>query len=257
MKYAALIVTILLFTSFNIQQKNDPYYNKQKHPSSWGIDTYIKNNEKDLIAEYEYRIDTIYDVYLFTENLSEVGDGDLGNFYLPDYIIITNEERYVEYEYKNLTKYQQKVIPYVARTVKAVVFHELTHAYFNQILIIAKQNGKKVSPEYGNIRIFPNPGTRFGAEFIEEGVCEYVVYYLHESSQIRDIPAPENENELMDSNNKVNIVYGYSVIFLNNFLDKYGVKRGIEILITNRPPDYQEILNPSQFYNRLIIDEKN
>jgi len=215
LKIFALILFASLFLSFLSQQQHkDPiYYNKQGKPSSKGIDTYINKNHGNLITEYEYRIDTLYDVYLFTENLDETGDGDLGNFYLPDYIIINNKERYVEYEYKNLTKYQQKVMPHTARTVKGVLFHELTHAYFNQILIVSKQEGLPTSPEYGNIRLFPNPASRFGAEFIEEGVCEYVVYYLNESSPIREIRIPTTIDELTEKENRVNIVYGYSVVF--------------------------------------------
>jgi len=216
---------------------------------------YISQNHDNLIAEYEYRIDTLYDVYLFSENLTkENGEsGDLGNFYLPDYIIITNEEKYVEYEYKYLTKYQQKVFPHTARTVKGVIFHELTHAYFNQVLVTQKNSEVSTSPEYGTIRMFPNPSSRFGAEFIEEGVCEYVVYYLNESTPIdKDrLVIPTTVEELMNKDNRVNILYVYSVLFLQNFLDEKGIKEGIKILITNKPPSYDEILNPQKFFDRL------
>lgn len=246
------ILAALLFLSFLQQQHKDPlYYNKQGKPSSKGIETYISNNHDNLIAEYEYRVDTLYDVYLFTENLDEEGDGDLGNFYLPDYIIINSAERYVEYEYKNLTKYQQRVMPHTAKTVKGVLFHEMTHVYFNQILIIAKQEGLPVSPEYGTIRLFPNPGSRFGADFIEEGVCEYVVYYLNESSPIDEISIPNTVEELTNKENRVKFVYWYSSYFLKEFLDEKGLKEGIKILVTNKPPSYDEILDPQKFFSRL------
>jgi len=241
-----------LFTSYNLQKEVNPYYNKQNKPSSWGIDTYVKNNEKTIIAEYEYLIDTLYDVYIFTEDFSKNENGtSIGNFYIPDYVIITNEERYIEYEYKNLSKYQQNVVPFVAKTVKGVIFHELTHAYFNQITLILKQLEKPVVPEYGNLRIFPNPNTRLGAEFIEEGVCEYVVYHLKEASPIKNLKIPITKEELLDTENYVTVVYNYSVLFLQDFLDTHGIKEGIQILVTNPPPSYEEMLNPTLFFNRL------
>lgn len=256
MKYAALI-TFFLFVSYIIPQK-DPMYNQQGKPSTWGVTTYISNNEESLIAEYEYRIDTIYDVYIFAEKLIETSDdNELGQFYLPDNVVITNEERYVAYEFKDLSKFKQRSLNYTDRTVKAVVFHELTHAYFNQILLIRKYNDLSVSPEYGTIRMFPNPTTRFGAEFIEEGVCEYVVYYLDESAPLKNVPIPDNEEDLVDTRNAVNNLYYYSVIFLKDFLDENGLEKGIEILISNKPPTYQEILKPELYFKRLNYGETN
>ena len=46
-------------------------------------------------------------------------------------------------------------------------------------------------------------------------------------------------------------LYCYSVVFLDEFLDKYGIHKGIEILIGNRPPSYEEIINPKLFFNRI------
>lgn len=228
--------------------KNDPLYNKEGKPSTYGINQYIKENQEIIIKEYEYRIDTLYDIYIFTENLNKNEDfQDLGIFYSPDYIVITNEEEYIDYEFKNLTKFKQKTLSYTERTVKAVVFHELTHAYINQIY----QTMKNPSPEYGMIRIFPTPGYRFGTDFIEEGICEYVVYYLNETTPIKNITAPKTEEDLLDPKNKVTNIYYYSVVFLKNFFEKHGVKNGIEILLSNRPPSNEEILNPKIFFNRL------
>lgn len=246
------IFNILLFLLLLLPTQKDPNYNKQGKPSTYGINTYIKNNQLDLIKEYEYRVDSLYDVYLFTDNLDETSDIDeLGEFYLPDNIVITNREKFVAYEFKDLSKFKQKTIAYNERTVKAVVFHELTHAYFNQVLIMMKNNNQFVSPEYGTFRIFPNPSTRFGPTFIEEGICEYMAYHLNESSPIKNLPIPDNEIDLLSEANKVNNIYCYSVIFLQDFLDKYGIKRGMEMLIGNKPPTYYEILHPKLFFDRL------
>jgi hypothetical protein len=242
---------ILFFLFLFYPTQKDPNYNKQGRPSTYGITTYIKNNELSIIKEYEYRVDTLYDVYIYTEDLSESSDDELGQFYLPSDIIITNEEKFVAYEFKQLSKFKQKSLAYNERTVKAVIFHELTHAYFNQVMFLMNQNNQYVSPEYGSLRMFSNPSTRFGTEFIEEGICEYVIYYLKESNPIEHIPIPENENDLLADENKVNNLYCYSVIFLKDFLDKYGIYKGIEILIGNKPPSYEEILNPPLFFNRI------
>jgi hypothetical protein len=223
-------------------------YNKQGKPSKWGINEYIEKNQENIIKEYEYLVDTIYDVFIFSENLSESGDPeDLGNFYYPDYIIITNEENYVAYEFKDLSKFKQKTLNYTDRTVKSVIFHELTHVLVNQIY----QTITNPSPEYGMIRIYPLPRYQFGSTFIEEGICQYVIFHLNESPPPRNIPIPDNITDLIDPENKTNNVYYYSVIFLKDFLDKQGIKKGIEILISNKPPSYDEILNPSSYFNRL------
>lgn len=235
------IFILLLF----IFQK-DPLYNKEGRPSSWGINLFVKNNEQSLIKEYEYLVDSLYDIAIFTEDLGE--DGDLGEFYIPDQIVITNREKFIDYEFKSLSKFKQRTVSYTERTVKAVIFHEITHAYFNQEIYLMKDS---VFSEYMTLRMFPNPSTQFGAEFIEEGVCEYIVYYLNESAAIGDIFIPENIDDLLDPLNRVNITYVYSVLFLKDFLDKKGFQKGIEILISNKPPSYEEILNPELYFNRL------
>lgn len=247
-------IFFILLISFYVG-KEDPLYNKQGRPSTYGIEQYVAKYQENIIKEYEYRIDSVYDVYIFTKNLTKEGSPeDLGNFYLPDYIIITNEEKYVAYEFKDLSKYKQRAINYTERTIKAVIFHELTHAYVNQTVLIRRNRNEYVSPEYGMIRMFPVPGHQFGSDFIEEGICEYVVYYLNESSPLKNVPVPENATDLIDQKNMINNLYYYSVVYLKEFLDKEGVKKGIEILLSNRPPTYDEILNPKLFFNRLIYD---
>jgi len=251
MKYLFLSLVLLLFTSFNYDV-DDPYYNRKKQPSSWGIATFVKENQDILIAEYETRIDTLYDVYLWTTDLSKMSDDfTLGEFYPPDQIVITNEEKYIAYDFSDMPKSKQRITTFTDRTVKAVIFHELTHAYFNQIVTILKNQDKPVSSEYSFLRIYPNLGLRFGTTFIEEGVCEYVVYYLNESAPLGNIRIPKTVEELVNTDNYLNSVYYYSAYFLKDFLDKHGIKKGIEILVMNTPPSYEEIINPELYFNRL------
>lgn len=251
MKYFILSLILFLFTSFNYSV-NDPYYNRKKLPSTWGIDQFVKENHDIIINEYENRIDTLYDVYLWTTDLSKMSDDyTMGEFFPPDQIVITNEERYVAYDFSDMPKSRQRISTFYDRTVKAVIFHELTHAYFNQVVTLLKNQDKPVSPEYSFLRIYPNLGLRFGTTFIEEGICEYVVYYLNESAPLGNIKIPKTTEELVSSDNNINSVYYYSVYFLKDFLDEHGINKGIEILVTNKPPDYNEIINPELYFNRL------
>ncbi len=242
----------ILFVLIILVFQKNPYYNEQGRPSSFGIEKFINENHDNLIAEYEYKIDSLYDVYIYTDDLGEFEDShELGIFYIPDEILITNKEKFIEYEFKNLSMFKQKNSHYNERTVKAVIFHELTHVYFHQMVKSRINNNLFVSPEYKNFRIYPNTELSFGAEFIEEGICEYTVFYLEETHKNYNYIKPDNKEDLLDPKNNVNILYQYSISVLSNFLDENGIKKGIEILITNKPPSYEEILNPELFFNRL------
>jgi hypothetical protein len=171
-------------------------------------------------------------------------------FYLPDNIVLTDDESYVEYEFKNISKFRQRNSTYIDRTVKAVLFHELTHAYIYQTEFHMTAEGKHISPEYRNFNIIPISESALGSDFIEEGICEYVVYHLKEAVDMGEIEAPESKLEVMKNENNL-ITYRYSPYFLKDFLDNYGIHKGIEILIGNKPPSYEEILNPKLFFNRI------
>lgn len=247
------IINILFILFFLLSPQKDPYYNKSGKPSTYGITQYVEKFQDNIIMEYRFKIDTLYYVDVFTDNLSELSDeNDLGNYFPTDnLIVLTNEEKYIEYEYGDLSKFRQKLTSYTDRTVKAVLFHELTHAYFYQTIARMKMNDEYVSSEYGYINIYPRSDLRFGSEFIEEGICEYVVYYLKESSPIENVFIPKNKTELVNSDNEIVIKYYYSVYFLKDFLDEHGIENGIKILVSNRAPSYDEMINPELFYNRL------
>lgn len=245
------IFIILFFITF-IQK--DPYYNVNKKPSTWGIENYVEKNYQNIINEYESKVDSIYDVYIFAQDLRTEPDYDsseLARFYVPDYIYVTTEEHFVEYEFKNLTKSHQRNFTKTDNTIKGVIFHELTHVYFHQTILLMKANGEDVSPEYGLIRYFLNPTLQFGAEFIEEGFCEYVTEKLGEQLIQKLVFIPKNKDDFVNKDNFVDIKYRYSVIFLRDFMDKNGIKNGLKILLKNKPPSYDEIINPELYFNRL------
>lgn len=247
----------ILILSFSLEQKDDPYYNKKGEPSSYGISKYVNDNADKLITEYEFMIDTLYDVYVAAgKQIDDFDSLELGVFYLPDYIYINSDGYYIAYEFKDLSKFRQKNVKPFQRTVKGVVFHELSHAYFYQSMILMKNDSLQVSPEYDWIRMFPTASSGFSSKFVEEGFCEYIVEKSGEQP-INEVFIPKTKEDLLNENLSTDIIYGYSVYFLRDFLDKYGIKNGLIILLQNRPPTYEEILEPELYFKRLNYGNGN
>jgi hypothetical protein len=239
-------------------------YNKQGKPSTWGINKYVKENQQSLIKELQSVIkDTLFlDVEIKSQDLSEYTDYDsldLG-YHISytdgsDEIIIDNRERYFAYDINDLSRYKKINLTTYNAFVKTIIIHELMHTYFLQIVIQCKFYGLNVYKEYDyrqmmNIKIYPNIEEYDGAIFIEEGVCQYIIEEM--KLQIPNKPfTPKTIDDFHNKNNEFNIKYSYSVQFLKNFLDSNGLKDGISILITNKPPTYEEILKPELYFKRL------
>ena len=62
---------------------------------------------------------------------------------------------------------------------------------------------------------------------------------------------PETMEEIIDNQNKYSIKYRYSAQYVKSILDLYGIKRGMQIFIRNKPPSFEEMLYPEKFYSRL------
>jgi hypothetical protein len=253
----ALILFLLVFP----QQQEYQY--KHNRPTKQGIDYYVRVNKYKIQKELEdFLKDTIFlDVEISTDDISEyVGNDSLDMAYHFTYkdggdeIILDNRERYIAYDINDLSKLKRFTLSTYNRFVKTALIHELVHTYFLQKIIKAKYDSIGVYKEYDykqmmTIRMFPNIEEDYGASFIEEGVCQYVVQQMKQEI-LHKTPIPENVSDLVGSNTN-NIKYNYSVEYLRKFLDYYGVSKGIEILIKNRPPIYTEILSPQLFFNRL------
>ena len=248
-----LFISILIIFSFLF--KEDKIYTKSGVPSSYGINSYVKTNQQKIISEFNHRIDSIFrDIDINTDDLSneeEQNSYELGVFYYPDEIVVTTEEKFIAFEFKDLSKFKRRNTSYRESTVKGTILHELTHAYFNQMVYILHDKGMTISPDYAMLRTFSTRKSKFAANFIEEGICEYVVHYFNEANPISDYTAPENEAELLDEANHINIMYYYSVIYVKDFLDTYGIKRGIEMIIQEAPPSTIELLNPNMYFYRI------
>ena len=260
-----LILTILFFIiPFTFIKSQEYPTNRMGFPTTSGINFYVEKQQDRIINEYEKFIqDTIYDIYMYTSDFNKEPDYDkleLGRYYLPSgvghQIIIDNEEKFIGYELKTTPEYIKSTVIESNQFVKAIMIHELTHAYFYQNIMEMQMKDMTVDLEYHNFRIFPNQEKSFGASFIEEGVCEYITQKMGEIIPYQTMYIPRNIKQLINKNNLYNVKYKYASYFVKDFLDKmtlkYGrVKYGIQILLSNRPPTYEEILKPDLYFSRL------
>jgi len=252
-KYFTFILFFLL--SFSLLSQKIYPLRKDGRPTSKGIEMYVKQNESKLITEYQNFVhDSLYDVYISIDVLSQYTDGDdaLG-FCISEKssseIIITNEEKFIGYEVSMLSKYKRRTIIEANTFVKGVIFHELTHFYFNQVIMEMRLDSMYVCPEYYNFNMIPR--NSFGAKFIEEGICMYVPIKIGECIVGNDY-IPETLDEITDKENKYEIMYQYSAEYVKSFLDKHGIKKGIELIVGIKPPMLDEILYPDKYWNKFI-----
>ena len=250
-----ILLIILLFLLTSVQPIIYPT-KKDGSPTSKGLEMYVKQNQFKFIKEYQDLVkDTLYDVYMSTDDLSQYTDNEDDNnlgFCFCERgsaeIIITNEEKFMAYEVSMLSKYKRRNIIESNTFVKGAIFHELTHLYFNQLILEMRMDSMFVSPEYNNFSMIPR--NYFGSKFIEEGICMYVAIKIGECILGKDYK-PETMEEIVDNQNKYSIKYRYSAQYVKSFLDLYGIKRGMQIFIGNKPPSFEEILYPVKFYSRL------
>jgi hypothetical protein len=226
-------------------------------PTSKGIEYYIKKEQDSIIKEFQQFVkDTIYNsLYISCENLSGFSDYDsleLGRFYVPDEIIITNEEKFIAYELDNLPINKRKNYKNLNKMVKSTLVHEIGHAYFIQCILVLRMFNIEINPAYNNFRIVPAMESSYGSNFIEEGICEYISQHMGESIIPKEPYMPETIDDVKFPKDIYLLKYEYSSYYVKTFLDYYGIKEGIEILIRNRPPSYEEILYPNIFFGRIL-----
>jgi hypothetical protein len=217
---------------------------------------YVKQNTTQFISEYKKLVgDSLYDIEMNVDDLSQYennGDqDDLGMTFLnksSTEIIITNEEKFMAYEVSMLSRYKKHSIIEANNFVKGTIFHEFTHVYFNQVMMEMRLDSMFVSTEYNNFSMIPR--NSFGARFIEEGICMYVAIKIGESI-IGNNYIPESIEEISNNQNKYSILYRYSAEYVTPFLDSAGIKRGIQIILGNKPPSLDEMLNPAKYYYRI------
>lgn len=204
-----------------------------------GIIDYVKNNNKEIIKDFEktfnlkinYDIDfEVVDILEYTDDTNELGKC----FTSLDLIVISNNiHKYSSYAKKAS----------VGSTVRGVVLHEICHMYIKSI----------VDSCSGINREYSRRNSTYGSIFIEEGICCYSVQRMKELPKYKNY-IPKNINDINNKENMYNIMYNYSIFFVKKILDEYGFKEGILILLKNYPPTTEEILNMEKYYKRIIYN---
>lgn len=264
------IITILLILSLSVitigQNKKQYQYNNNI-PTKYGIQHYVNANKNNVVKlVQDYIKDTIYSYDFKVEDLSEYSDYDslkAGRFYPENEIIITNELKYYDYELNFVPKWKQKEYRSNTKFVKAVLIHELIHLYLYQYIYDCLGNNVPINTEYINFNTYPNRKSKYASEFIEEGICEYVVMKLKEGifSDYKlnciDGYSEANIKKFVDIQNTYDIKYQYSRTFVQKIFDNNDFKTALLIIFTCKPPTYQEMLCPNQYYYRLQRHAEN
>lgn len=225
-------------------------YGQAYSPSTDSIESYVYRNFDSILKEFQFFVgDTlIYEPYIYVDDLSYMRDDsvvELGVFESSGGIIISSEEKYLACEVKYLPKFYKNTIASSNRFVKGVIIHEISHAYFRQIIFDMKNKNKFVHDDYA--KSLHKKNYCWGEEFIEEGFCEYIAYSMGEIIVDEHMKNPKDKSDFENSYYR----YEYSILFLKDFFDSFGVKKGLQFLVENNAPTIEEVLNPNIFWNRI------
>ena len=247
-----LIFILLLFSPLKI---SSDYPIRNGRPTSEGIEQYIEDKSEALILEYQKFVgDTLYDIWLYAEDLTfyDVSDSlELGRYY-PNEIYISTAELFMAYELADISQEQRDVIEESNKFVKAIVIHELTHGYLNQIsLEMRSVDSISVNRSYQTSLWLIRSHETFGTTFIEEGICEYMAEKMGEVIPPKSPFIPRTIEDLMNRDYEYQVNYKYASHYLKIYLDTAGFKKGVKVLLHNSPPTYMEILKPELFFGRL------
>lgn len=248
MQYLAIGLSLLFLQG--LANKGFQYYDAGT-PTSNGIERYVYMNEQQFAKEYMHFVQDSLQVYsIKSDDLSLYMQSDsveMGRYYSPAEIIITNERKYIDYAVDSLSRFDRNTT-ISNRFVKGCVFHELTHLWIQQIMREMRYHNLIISPEYANIRIYIERTRGYGAEFIEEGICEYVAHGAGE------IIYPDKVTPDFDTDwHGFDVKYLYAEYYVRHILDQEeNLKEGIMKILMTAPPTREEIRNPELFYGRVI-----
>lgn len=240
----------------SIQQDGKLNYSNGK-PTTMGIDWYVNNkeNQREFIAEYQKIIkDSLYnDIYFRTESIDNDNVLAYNQINANECeIVVDNHENYRAFVYNSNNDYYDNDY-----FLKATVMHEISHYYFYQVMVeMQKILHLKVNEYYTtNLYIYPNRELQYGAKFIEEGFCTYIIQRFKYSHEYANVKIPKI-SELLNKKLDFDIQYLYASKVLWNFFDTSialngSVKEALLILLSNKPPNYMEIINTNLYFDRL------
>jgi hypothetical protein len=252
----------------SIQQDQDKRYKYQHFdgvPTKAGIDRYVNSaeNQKNFIKEYKKIInDSIYnDIFFRTETpAKKTGVLAYNTLSLNSdcEIVVYDLEKFRAFEY-DTTKYNNyNDEDYF---LKATIFHEISHYYFYQTILEMQRIRHIHVNEYytQGIMTIPNRELMYGSKFIEEGFCEYIIQRFNYCPEFINVRIPVYKSELEDKKLEFEFQYVFASKCLWNYFDKSialsgGVKEGLMLILNNRPPNYNEILKPGQYFDRLQLN---
>lgn len=236
-----------------------PYPLKNGKPTSEGIALYVEQNSEALIREFQDFVgDTLYNIWIYADELQDHSNSDsieLGS-YFPHEIYISTSEMFEAYELDDLSERQRSRLKESNKFVKGVIIHELTHEYVYQVGVeMQSVHRLAINRSYQDGLVLVKSPEAFGSSFIEEGICEYITGKMGELVPPTRVKTPRSVGDLLDSRKAYMVKYKYASLFLENYLDSTGFKKGLQILLYNPPPSYEEILNPEQYFSRLEIPD--
>jgi hypothetical protein len=244
--------TLVFILLFLLPQQDLEY--KRGIPTSKGVDNYVEANELQFVLDFQTHVnDTLfYEPFICTEDLTkyyDYNDGEAGYFERPDLVLINNKSNYIDYELRLLSKYRKSKYREANMFVRSVVMHELCHAYIYQLKMLA-QHQKVLEYEWQQgIRMLPVDN--YYTEFIEEGICEYLVQDMEVSIAYDQQLFLIKDDLKRARRNTYEIKYRYSSQYVAPVIEELGLKQAILLFIGSKPPSQEEILSPKLYYDRL------
>ena len=244
------IVTIGMFSMLSLGifgQENGRF------PKSDEIEKYVKKEYGNVISEFNiFTNDSIEEFYYNTFQFSKYYDDESPELGFYDLLTreatINSDEKYLALEKSDFKNLEDALSSNAF--VKGVMIHELSHAYITELIFRLKDDGVKINSNYNMSRGIPIYKDSYGAEFIEEGLCEYIAKKMDEIVVSNNLDTLILK-ELEKNKESYKVKYLYSENFLEDFLDEYGIKNGIRIIVTNSPPTDEEIIYPEKYFSRL------
>jgi hypothetical protein len=245
----------LIWCALVLSLSAQDYPLKKGKPTHRGIVMYVEQEAPKVLREFqEFTGDSIYEVEILPADRDDHWEGkelELGHFF-PNEIYVSTAEAYEAYELADLKAWRRKNLRESNLFVKAVMLHELTHAYIYQTgQVMMDVDQIWVHPAYRPGIWMAHPGETFGSVFIGEGICEYVCGEMGEILLPEHPRVPQSREDLLKEENRYWVQYIYAAAFLDTFLDTTGLKEGIRILFHNPPPTEEEILEPELYFGRL------
>jgi hypothetical protein len=266
MKKAVTILLMFVTSTLAFSQIKKQYPYHDNLPTRYGIQKYIDSNKENIKNLVEKFIDdSILSYFVRVDDLSQYQDYDsleAGRFYPEDEIVVTNQIKFYDYELKFVPRSKQKEFNYNTKFVKGVLIHEFTHLYIYQFIYWCLENNVPVNNEYYNFNMVPRVRSYYASEFIEEGICEYAVMRLREGIFSEYKPGCFNGDsassilKFKQLQNTFEIKYQYSRNYVQRIFENRPFKKALLLILTSRPPSYEELICPDLYYQRLLKHEE-